>query len=100
MTGDNIYPRGASHPNDQKFQKYFYEKYLKFPGLSDRVFFIVLGNHDYNFRNYNQVDQKSGFEVAINEIIHTFLNKKGEIMSFIYNYFFKQTFKLKKVLEY
>lgn len=79
VTGDNFYPKGVSKPNDLKFQKYFYDKYLKHSELKSRVFFLVLGNHDYNYRNFNQLNQKSGFDdVAQNEVIHSFLNKKGE----------------------
>lgn len=77
VTGDNFYPKGVSAPNHKKFEKFFEKKFLEFPALKNKIFFIVLGNHDYNFRNYAS-HQKSGIEIAAMEVAHTYLNQVGD----------------------
>lgn len=79
VTGDNIYPKGVSSPFDKKFISYFYDKYLnKFPALKKKCFFIALGNHDHNLRNYIGVNPDEGIAVAANEVAHTYLNESQE----------------------
>ncbi len=78
VTGDNFYPKGVSSPNHKKFETLFENKFLKYPSLKNKVFFIVLGNHDYNFRNFAGINHISGISVAANEVAHTFLNQAGD----------------------
>lgn len=78
VTGDNFYPKGVQSPNDKKFETFFEKKFLQYPSLKDKCFFIVLGNHDYNYRGFTGINQQSGIAVAAHEVAHTFLNKAGE----------------------
>ncbi|HEX2548596.1 MAG TPA: metallophosphoesterase [Gammaproteobacteria bacterium] len=78
VTGDNFYPKGVSSPDHKNFEMLFEKKFLQFPALKNKIFFMVLGNHDYNFRNFSGIHQKTGIEIAANEIAYTYLNQHKE----------------------
>lgn len=79
VTGDNMYPKGVSSPRDPKFASYFYEKYVnKYPSLHKKCFFVILGNHDHNLRNYIGVEPAKGIEIASNEVAHTYLDQESK----------------------
>jgi hypothetical protein len=80
--GDNFYPDGIKTPIDDRFQSQFHGLYGKSPT------FLILGNHCGNF-SYNEKYQsallffvrtpgKTGREVEINQVAHTYLHKTRE----------------------
>lgn len=73
MLGDNGYDDGMSSPDDEGFNKFFYDVYP--PHISC---FGLLGNHDYKYHTKADLTKKlisiqQGREIAINQIKHSYL---------------------------
>lgn len=77
--GDNFYPNGIESPDDERFSWQFYELYGGTPN------WMIIGNHDENLHNvekyktkllfFMRTPGKTGREVGINQIAHTYLHK-------------------------
>lgn len=79
LLGDNIYPSGATSPNDPIFETVFEQPYkdLNFP------FYVALGNHDYGHNGAG-----TNFGVEQNEIGYTQNSQKWKMPT----NFYKQSF--------
>lgn len=73
LLGDNLYPEGAKGPRSKGFINSFYKPYhdliqKKLP------FFVITGNHDFNFRDEAALPfQEGGLKRVTNEVAHTYL---------------------------